>query len=151
MDTLEKFTVSWTHIQTEKSTPTSSLDHLILNRICEEAAAGVERQCAREYWSDTENPRATQLHKLSEQERCNIPAENLNCERYRVSKSTTGILKELNFMEIKWTNKQKDCLRSQIKDAVLNNSRKYLYKDTVLKRCKEHGGPITTMAEIQLF
>ena len=39
-------------------------------------------QCAVEYWEDTENPRATQLHKLSHEGRKNLLTENLPCERY---------------------------------------------------------------------
>lgn len=39
-------------------------------------------QCAAEYWEDANNPRVTQLHKLSHEERKNLPTENLPCERY---------------------------------------------------------------------
>ena len=38
-------------------------------------------QCAVVYWEDTENPRTPQLHQLSEEERSNLPTENLPCER----------------------------------------------------------------------
>ena len=34
------------------------------------------------YWDDVENPCATQLHKLTHDERKNWPTENLACERY---------------------------------------------------------------------
>ena len=40
-------------------------------------------QCGREYFSDDERtPRATQLYKLTPDERKNIPTENLIAERY---------------------------------------------------------------------
>ena len=50
--------------------------------MCTMAAKGVELQCAREYWAEDVNPRATQLHKLTHKERKNIPTENMPAERY---------------------------------------------------------------------
>ena len=50
--------------------------------MCINADAGVELQCAREYWADTESLRTTQLHKLTPSERQNIPTENMASERY---------------------------------------------------------------------
>ena len=62
--------------------PTSDLDNHLLKCMCIEAAKGVELQCVREYWAETENPRTTQLHKLTPSERENIPTENMASERY---------------------------------------------------------------------
>ena len=51
--------------------------------MCHEAAKGIHVQCAREYWEESEQPRVTQLYKLTPGERKNITlTENLSCERY---------------------------------------------------------------------
>ena len=76
-----EYHVLWTHIKTVILEPTFAFDHL-LQKMCYAAAEGIHMQCAREYWEDTENPCATQLHKLSHEERKNLPTENLPCERY---------------------------------------------------------------------
>ena len=50
--------------------------------MCKNAAKGVYLQCASEYWDENNTPHATQLHKLSHDERKNIPTENMEAERY---------------------------------------------------------------------
>ena len=82
MDTLKDYHVEWKHVDMSKQQPDSPLDHLILEHMCHKAAAGIDLQCASEYWKDTANPRATQLHKLTYSELQNIPTENLCTERY---------------------------------------------------------------------
>ena len=83
MDTLKDFHVVWTHIKTEILEPSSEFDYLLLTKMCTAAAEGIHMQCAAEYWEDTDNPRVTQLHHLSHEERKNIPTENIGtCERY---------------------------------------------------------------------
>ena len=82
MDTLKEFHVEWTHVQMKDQQPTSSFDKHILNLMCKNAAKGVYLQCASEYWDENSNPRATQLHKLTHDERKNIPTENMEAERY---------------------------------------------------------------------
>ena len=82
MDTLKDYHVSWTHIKTEILEPSSAFDRLLLQKMCHAAAEGIHLQYAGEYWEDTEKPRATQLHKLSHEERKNLPMENLACEHY---------------------------------------------------------------------
>ena len=83
MDTLDAYSVPWTHIDTEKLKPLTPLDHLLLEKMCHEAASGVHMQCAREYWEEgSESVRATQLHKLTADQRKNIPTENFKCKRY---------------------------------------------------------------------
>ena len=66
----------------QKQQPTTALDKHIVRQMCVDAGAGVELQCTREYWSESEDPRATQLLKLTEQERENLPTSNLEPERY---------------------------------------------------------------------
>jgi len=82
MDTMNPFHVPWTHVNMSLQEPTSPFDHHLLKMMCEHAAKGVEMQCAKEYWEDSDAPRATQLHKLKDDERKNIPTENLTAERY---------------------------------------------------------------------
>ena len=50
--------------------------------MCEHAATGVKMQCVKEYWKESDEPRATQLHNLKDDDRKNIPTENLTAERY---------------------------------------------------------------------
>ena len=39
-------------------------------------------QCGREYWGDGQDARDTELYKMTDDERKNIPSENLVCETY---------------------------------------------------------------------
>ena len=41
------------------------------------AVEGVKIQCGREYWGDGQEARATELFKMSSDERKNLPSENL--------------------------------------------------------------------------
>ena len=45
LDTLDRFSVPWTHINMEKLNPTTPLDHFLLQRMCIEAADGIHLQC----------------------------------------------------------------------------------------------------------
>ena len=81
-DILTDYHVPWAHIKTEILQPTTTFDHLVLDKMCKAAADGIYMQCAGEYWEDVENSRATQVHKLKHDERKNLPTENLACERY---------------------------------------------------------------------
>ena len=84
MNTLDKYSVPWTHVNTDKLKPTTPLDHELLEKMCIEAAIGVHLQCSREYWEEDDEckVRATQLHKLTPEEHECVPTENLKCERY---------------------------------------------------------------------
>ena len=79
---LDSYHVNWTHICMRKQQPNTPLYIYLLKQMCIDAGAGVELQCAREYWSESDDPRATQLFKLTENERENLPTENLEPERY---------------------------------------------------------------------
>ena len=186
MDTLEEYKVPWTHIKTEILQPDTALDRLLLQRMCLEAAKGIHMQCAGEYWEDSENPRATQLHKLSFEERKNLPTENLLCERYlsrfgslaevsaakrnkffkakrirddlmfdnkkmtedEVEKTTRNVLNKLKSMEVSWTTIQKQAWKEKIEEAIKKNSRKDNYKDLLLIKCKENGGPTSSTSDV---
>ena len=79
---LETFHVEWTHVKMKDQALTSDLDKFIQKQMCIDAGKGVELQCAREYWAESDDPRATQLFQLTEEERENLPSENLEAERY---------------------------------------------------------------------
>ena len=82
METLQDYNVKWTHVQMTKHIP-STLEKIILKKMCIEAANGISLQCAREYWGDTNlKPRATELFKLNKNEISLLPTENLETERY---------------------------------------------------------------------
>ena len=73
MDTLTKYHVPWTHVDTEKLKPASPLDLILFEKRCRQAAKGVHMQCSGEYWEEREKPRATQLHKLTPDQRKKHP------------------------------------------------------------------------------
>ena len=186
MDTLAKYQVPWTHIKTEILEPSSSFDRLLLQKMCHAAAEGIRMQCAGEYWEHTENPRATQLRKLSQEERKNLPTENLPCERYlsrfgglagvsaaksnkffkanyirdnlmfdkkmtedeEVEKTTRNILNQLKSMEVSWTTDQKQAWKGKIEESIKNNFRKDNYKDLLLIKCNENGGPTASTSDV---
>lgn len=189
MDTMSQYHVPWTHIDIDKIVPVSPLDHAVIKRMCQEAAKGVHMQCAREYWDDQEQqPRATQLFKLTESERKNIPTENLACERYLarfgslaavsaarsnkffkatrirddlmfekhivkdeevINKESKKIIEELKKMELDWTDSQKQRLKEKYRNSAQKNVRMTQYMDILVKKCKDHGGPLITIKEIQ--
>ena len=65
MGTLEKYSVLWTHVNTDRLRLETPLDHALLKKMSTEAASGVHLQCSRKYWEEEEfKIRATQLHKL---------------------------------------------------------------------------------------
>ena len=67
------------HIDMKKLEPTSSFDYYFL-KMCENAAVA---QCGREYWlDDDEAPRATKIHKLTPEQRKNMPTDNMESESY---------------------------------------------------------------------
>lgn len=68
----------------QDNVPQSDLDHYILGEMYLRAAKGVQLQCQREYWTgeNDEPVRATSLHRLSIEQRKNLPTNNLNAERY---------------------------------------------------------------------
>ena len=189
MDTLDPFHVPWTHVNMQKQKPTTALDHLLLKNMCSEAAKGLFLQCTGEYWLESENPRATQLHRLTEEERRNVPTENMSCERYlaqfgnlasisavrrnnffkakrirdylmfgqgegewkneaTVSRSATEIIKTLQSMEGCWNQKQTDVWKEKIKSSLQKKVRSAQYKDVLLKRCKDHGGPLLSAEDV---
>ena len=86
MNTLEKYSVPWTHINIDKLKPIALLDHELLDKMWKEAAIGVHLQCSREYLEEDNEceVRATQLHKLTPEKCKCIPTENLKFERYLV-------------------------------------------------------------------
>ena len=81
MEMLHQYHVEWKHVSMANQVPTTDLDHYLLKEMCAESAEGVKMQCGREYFKDdVREPRATQLHLLSHEERTNIPTENLVAE-----------------------------------------------------------------------
>jgi len=59
----------------------SELEKYLIRAMCLKAADGLELQCAREYWADNDQ-RTTAVHKLTPEEKSNLPTENLEVERY---------------------------------------------------------------------
>ena len=75
-NTLSEFNVERTQYQVRELT--SDLEKLIVKKFCAHAAEVIKLQCGREYFpDDNAPPRATQLFKLSEEEREGLPTNNL--------------------------------------------------------------------------
>ena len=66
-----------------------------------------------------------------------------------VEKSTQSIIKDQTNMEIEWNKSQKACWKEKIKSAIAKNVRKSQYKEILLRKCKEHGGPVTNLDELK--
>ena len=63
------FHVEWTHVKMKDQAVTSELDKFIQKELCSDAGKGVELQCTREYWAESDDPWATQLFRLTAEER----------------------------------------------------------------------------------
>ena len=143
----------------------------------------------RDYFKDdVREPRATQLHLLSHEERANIPTENLVAEPYlakfgylasisasRSNKffkakrtrddlmftvggegettkaATNHIIKALEHLEVEWTDEQKKKWKEKISKNIKKKAHQEIYKDILLMKCKDHGGPITSVDELNLL
>ena len=68
-----------------------------------------------------------------------------------VTNVTRNIMKELKSMELKWTDDQKKLWKEKIQKSMNNNIRLAQHKDLLLKRCKQHGGPITSADELKML
>ena len=190
LNTLDDYSVPWTHVNTDNLKPATPLDYALLDKMSKEAAIGVHLQCSREYWEENdEKSRATQLNKLTAEQRECIPTENMSCERYLarfgglasvaaaksnrffkakrirddlmfetkmssekdidVDKATKRIIKQLNAMELDWTESQKKRLKAKIAARVQKRVRKSQYKEILLKTCKKHNGPTTCSDDVR--
>ena len=81
-NTLEEYQVEYKHVIVEDLTNQIQKDAFIM--MCVDAAAGIKFQCGGEYGfgdMDEEDPRATQLYKLSKLEFKDMPPNNFNDER----------------------------------------------------------------------
>ena len=68
-----------------------------------------------------------------------------------LQKSSNKIIKSLNSMEIKWTEDQKKKCKDKIVKIFQKGNEANAYADTILKRCKDHNGPITSLKELAQF
>ncbi|KAG1674003.1 hypothetical protein GQR58_015317 [Nymphon striatum] len=83
MDTLKDYVIEYPHVKVTK--PTTDIAQQILQKMYVDAADVLERQAGREYGFGDKvdsNPRATQLHLLSNEERVGLPSHNLDSERH---------------------------------------------------------------------
>ena len=85
METLVAYRVEYPHVKV--NAPTSEAAHKLLKRMCIDAADVFERQAGREYGfgaqvTSNDEPRATQIHLLTEEEREGLPSHNLDAERH---------------------------------------------------------------------
>ena len=79
LDTLKEYQVKYPHVQVTQ--PTTDVAQQLLKKMCEDAAAVLDRQAGREYGFGVgvdETPRATQLHLLPPDERAGLPTNNID-------------------------------------------------------------------------
>ena len=85
---LSEYRVERTHIQIDRQSTSTELDKYLLLEMCKEAAEGVRMECGQEYFPEDERkPRTAQLCTKTEEERKNIPTENLVTEHYLINVS----------------------------------------------------------------
>ena len=84
LDTLKEFQVKYPHVQVTQ--PITDVAQQLLKKMCEDAAAVLDRQAGREYGFGVggvdETPRVTQLHLLPPDERAGLPTNNIDAERH---------------------------------------------------------------------
>ena len=68
-----------------------------------------------------------------------------------VRKSTKRVTKLLDEMEFKWTEDQKQAMKSKIGESMRMKLKRLDYKDALLRKCKEHDGPFTNVKELREF
>ena len=66
-----------------------------------------------------------------------------------VEQSTTAILKHLDAMEVTWSNKQKQKKKQRLRENLQKKVRANDFVDQLLVKCKEHGGPVTSVNEVK--
>ena len=68
-----------------------------------------------------------------------------------VDKSARRIRKALNEMELSWTKEQKLAWNNKVEMAMKKKARTLEYKDVILRKCKDHGGPFVNIRELKEF
>ena len=68
-----------------------------------------------------------------------------------ISYKVKSIIKELETMEIKWTESQRMKWKQKITENLYKKRRRSDYADKILKKCKEHNGPITNICELNVL
>lgn len=66
-----------------------------------------------------------------------------------VERSTTAVLKHLDAMEVTWSNKQKEKKKQRLRENLQKKVRANDFVDQLLVKCKEHGGPVTSVTEVK--
>ena len=75
--------------------------------------------------------------------------EKSSDEKNASNKISEEVIKLLISMEIAWTADQKKAWKTKIKDNIKKKQRDKEYIDILLRKCKDHGGPITEIAELK--
>ena len=68
-----------------------------------------------------------------------------------LSETSKTVLKSLDEMEIKWTSSQKEKKKLWTQSQFQKKSRSNDLIDQLLIKCKEHGGPITSVEELKIL
>ena len=70
-------------------------------------------------------------------------------EKYvdEVERSTIGILKQLDLMEITWDEKHKEKKKQRLRENIKKRARAKEFVDQLLVKCKQHEGTLTSVHE----
>ena len=68
-----------------------------------------------------------------------------------IEKSLNKIIKPLKSMEVTWTKQQDAAFEKRIKENMKKKERCNAYGAAISKRCKQHGGSIIIVKELQNF
>ena len=66
-----------------------------------------------------------------------------------IERSAIGIMKALDKREDGWTKNQKVLKKERLKKLIANKGRANDFIDNILKKCKDHGGPLTSSDELK--
>ena len=63
--------------------------------------------------------------------------------------STSSLLKTLENMEYQWTELQTKLKKLKLKEAIKKKHRANEFMDEILKKCKEHSGPVVCPSDVK--
>jgi len=72
----------------------------------------------------------------------------LNSEHHADNPPDTIIFASLDIMEQEWNADQKALQKARLQDSLAKGQRASEFVDVILKKCKEYGGPVTNIKEL---
>ena len=136
-NTLEEYQVEYKHVIVEGFTNQIQKD--AFSMMCIDAAAGIKLQCGGEYGFgdiDEEDPRATQLYKLSKAELKDMPTNNINAERNLAKFSHLVVVGKFRNKQFTAESIRNDIVLFQSSQSVVDSITKKITKKVLNNREK---------------